>query len=324
MDPLILIPLGIAIVLSFWVSLIEATYLTVRPAPLRLASDNGDRRAITAIDITNDKTRLVSTTTFVDTFSNVVIATTVGLALSSVLGNYGWVVSAIFGSLAIMVFLYLFPKAMGIENSSRMALVLARTSSGLLRILSPVAVPLTTFAGHLSRRVLPNRSDGDSSSLVNEFEDFLILLERAGHVGPDAGKVIRSALTSSHSLAKDFVTPAHAIISIPAKSTVLDALKVMGESTHPHLPIHDGDPLMYIGAVTFGSLSPALASGKLTDSVMSYAVQPARVDAKDATATVMDRMEQAKVTMAFVYEGDRILGLVTLTNILEVVLGLEV
>ena len=36
MNPIIYIPLCVAIILSFWVSLIEATYLTVRTAPLRL------------------------------------------------------------------------------------------------------------------------------------------------------------------------------------------------------------------------------------------------------------------------------------------------
>lgn len=323
MDPIVYLPLCIAIVLSFWVSLIEATYLTVRPASLRLAGESGDGRAITAINLTNEKTRLVSMTTFVDTFSNVVIATTVGLILSSILGDYGWIASAVFGSLIIMIFLYLLPKAMGIENSAKMAIVLAPSSNVLLKILSPVAVPLTSFAGRLSRKIIVNKSDANKSSLVNEFEDFLIMLERAGHVAPDAGKVIRSALSSSQSLAGDFVTPAHQIVSVAATSNVLEALKVMGESTHPHLPIKDENS-DYVGAVTFGSLSPALANGRLTDNILGYSVQPARVDAKDATATVMDRMQEANVTMAFVHQGDRILGVVTLTDILEVVLGLKV
>jgi Mg2+/Co2+ transporter CorB len=140
MNPLLVIPLLVAILLSFWISLVEATYLTARPAPLRLASESGERKANTAISITNEKTRLVSTTTFVDTFANVVIATTVGLILSNILGDYGWVFSAVFGSLAIMVFLYLLPKAIGIENSTRMAILLAPSTNFLLRILSPVLV----------------------------------------------------------------------------------------------------------------------------------------------------------------------------------------
>ncbi|MDG6905928.1 MAG: DUF21 domain-containing protein [Nitrososphaerota archaeon] len=324
MNPLLVIPLLVAILLSFWISLVEATYLTARPAPLRLASESGERKANTAISITNEKTRLVSTTTFVDTFANVVIATTVGLILSNILGDYGWVFSAVFGSLAIMVFLYLLPKAIGIENSTRMAILLAPSTNFLLRILSPVAVPLTSFAGRLSISIVKKRTESDSRTLVNEFEDFLILLERAGHVAPDAGKVIRSALSSSSSLAKDFVTPTPQLVSVSSTSSVLDALKIMGESGHPHLPIRIDGKIGVAGAVSFGSLSPAMAKGKFNDSIMPYAVQPPRVEPEDSTSTVMDRMEEAKLTMAFVHEGQAILGMVTLTDVLEVVLGIKV
>ena len=203
-----------------------------------------------------------------------------------------------------MIFLYLLPKAMGIENSARMAILLAPSSNALLRVLSPIAVPLTSFAARLSRKIVIENPVETQDSLVNEFEDFLIMLERAGHVAPDAGKVIRSALSSSRSLAGNFVTPAHEIVSVAANSNVQEALKVMGESTHPHLPIRDENSV-YVGAVTFGSLSPAMANGKFSDSILNYVVQPARVDAKDATATVMDRMEAANVTMAFVYQEEK-------------------
>lgn len=307
-------------ILSFWISLVEATYLTVKVGPLRVPSAEGNRRATTAIKITNEKTRLVSATTFVDTFSNVVIATSIGLILSAVLGPYGWDVSTIFGSLVIMIFLYLLPKTLGIENSVRMSMRLAHSSDLLLRILSPIAVPLTSFAGRLSRKFV-DRSDG--STLVNEFEDFLVLLERAGHLAPDAGKVIRSAMSASKSLAGDFATPAEKIISLPVSSKVSDALRVMGESGHPHLPVKDAAGI-YVGAVTFGSLSPAMAKSRFSDDILDYSVKPARVKADDPAVTVMDRMEAAKVTMAFVHEGEKVLGIVTLTDILEVTLGMKV
>jgi putative hemolysin len=324
MDPFVYVPLFIAVILSFWISLVEATYLTVRPAPLRLASESGNRRADVAIRITNEKTRLISTTTFVDTFSNVVIATTAGIILSSSLGAYGWIISAIFGSLLIMIFLYLIPKAIGIENSFRMAITLSHSSDVLLRVLSPIAVPLTSFAGRLSGRFIVDRAKTDSRTLVNEFEDFLILLERAGHVAPDAGKVIRSALSSTHSLAKDFLTPAQEIVSIEDTSTVEQALKLMGQSSHPHVPIRNARLKTYVGAVTFSSLCPAMANGRFSDSVIGYAVEPARVSVDDPAVAVMDRMEHAQVTMAFVYQEDAIAGMITLTDILEVILGMKV
>ncbi len=70
-----------AIFVSFWSSLVEATYLTLRPFSLSSSINGGSTRATKALEIVNEKTRLVSVTTFIDTISNVVLASTIGLIL---------------------------------------------------------------------------------------------------------------------------------------------------------------------------------------------------------------------------------------------------
>jgi putative hemolysin len=321
-NPIVYLFLGAATFISFWSSLVEATYLTVRPHSLSSASNRQEGHAREALHIANEKTRLISTTTFLDTISNVVLATTMGLILSDAFGPIGWVYSAVIGSLVIMIILYLLPKAIGVENSVRMALTLAPSSYAVLRVLSPIALPLTSLARSLSRRIVgaPTLKEQD---LVNEFEDFLLMLEKAGHIESGAGKILRTALTSSKSTARDALTPVKEIVAVNEAASVLDTLKIMGRSNHPHLPISDKAEV-YVGAVTFRSLSKALAAGNLTDSVLNYMVQPAKVNSSDPVATVMDKMEKLGVTMAFVMDEGRIVGMITLTDILEVVLGMKV
>ena len=53
-------------------------------------------------------------------------------------------------------------------------------------------------------------------------------------------------------------------------------------------------------------------------------VQPAKVDADETAASVMDKMQKAGVTMAFVSEGGKLVGMVTVTDILEVILGTKI
>ncbi|MDA4122783.1 MAG: CNNM domain-containing protein [Thaumarchaeota archaeon] len=315
--------LAVAATLSFWVSLVEATYLTVRPSSLMSAADDGEKRAKKAMEITENKTRLVSTTTLVDTICTVVLATTVGLILSENFGPVGFVYSTVLGSLLIMVFLYLLPKAIGIENATRMAISMAPSSEVLLKTLSPLAVPLTMFASGLSRKIV-RRPENPDRSLVNEFQDFLLMLEKAGHVEPEAGKIIRSALSSSKSTAGEIMTPTARMVTIDVGSTVLEALKTMGKSNHPHLPVFDGSKATYVGAVTFRSLSRPIASEMFSDRIREYLIQPAKVDDDEAAAAVVDRMTEARTTMAFVFDQGKVTGMVTLTDIMEVVLGMKV
>jgi len=187
--------LVVAVFVSFWSSLVEATYLTLRPFSLSSSIVNGSTRASTALEIVSEKTRLVSVTTFIDTVSNEVLAPTIGLTLPDYFGPIGWVYSAVGGSFVIMTLLYLLPKAIGIENALRMSVVLAPSTKAVIGLLAPLAVPLTNFVRTLSERLVgkPGYKEVD---LAAEFEDVVTMLEKAGHIEPDAGRLLRTALVS--------------------------------------------------------------------------------------------------------------------------------
>jgi CBS domain containing-hemolysin-like protein len=317
------IALVVAIFSSFWSSLVEATYLTLRPFSLSSSIGSGSPKAEAALKIVNEKTKLVSVTTFVDTISNVVLATTIGLILSDAFGPIGWVYSAVGGSLIIMTLLYLLPKAIGIENALRMAIMFAPSTEAMMSLLAPLTIPLTHVARGLSVRLVgkPGYREVD---LAAEFEDVVTMLEKAGHIEPDAGRLLRTALTSSKTDAIDVVTPVKEIVSIDSGATVLDALKTMGQTNHPRMPVYDQERKMYVGAVTSRTISRAASRDHLDQGIHDYMIQPARVSKDDGLATVIDQMQEAGATIAFVYDGENMVGMITLSDILERLLGIKV
>lgn len=313
-----------AVFTSFWSSLVEATYLTLRPFSLSSAIGSASPGPTKALAIANEKTKLVSVTTFTDTISSVVLATTIGLILSSYFGPIGWVYSAVGGSFIIMVLLYLLPKAIGIENALRMSVTLAPSTKVVIDSLSPFAVPLTKLARRLSEGLV-GRPSYREVDLADEFEDVVTMLEKAGHIEPDSGRLLRTALASSRRTdAVDAMTPENEIISIPKSATVFDALKAMGETKHPRMPVFDKSRNQFIGAVTFKTVSKAISRDLIDSSIIDYIVQPAQVLKDDALATVIEKMQDAGTTIAFVYDGDRMIGMVTLSDILERLLGVKV
>ncbi len=317
------ISLVAAIFVSFWSSLVEATYLTLRPFSLSSSMGDGASSAAKALEIVSEKTQLVSVTTFLDTISNVVLATTIGLILSDIFGPIGWVYTSIAGSFAIMTLLYLLPKAIGIENALRMSIVLAPSTKAITTALSPVAVPLTNLARRLSESLVgkPGYKEVD---LAAEFEDVVTMLEKAGHIEPDAGRLLRTALASSNITALDAVTPAGEIDSIPSDATVFEALKAMGQTNHPRMPVYDKKHKMYIGAVTFRTISRAISRDLIDSGIHDYMIQPAKVSKDEGLASVIERMQDAGTTIAFVLDGESIVGVITLSDIIERLLGLKV
>jgi len=322
-DWYVYLALGVAVAVSFWMSLVEATFLTVRPLSLTTESTAGNSRATRAIKIVGEKTKLVSSTTLISTFSDVVLTSATGLILSSAFGPEGWILTVVIASLVIMVFLNLLPKAIGIENSVRMAIFLAPSTGILLAALAPVALPLTKLAKTLSQAIV-GKPAYEKEALVDEFESLLIMLERAGEIEPDSGRILRSALASSKTTAGDIFTPIGEIVAVEAGSDVKEALRLMGKSNHPHLPVYDSKAGVYMGAVTFRSLFRAFSAEGISDGVVRYMVQPAKVDVDDTAASVMDRMRKAGVTIAFVSERGKLVGMVTVTEILELILGTKI
>ena len=313
-----------AVFTSFWSSLVEATYLTLRPFSLSSAIGSASPGPTKALAIANEKTKLVSVTTFTDTISSVVLATTIGLILSSYFGPIGWVYSAVGGSFIIMVLLYLLPKAIGIENALRMSVTLAPSTKVVIDSLSPFAVPLTKLARRLSEGLV-GRPSYREVDLADEFEDVVTMLEKAGHIEPDSGRLLRTALASSRRTdAVDAMTPENEIISNPQPATLFDALKAMGETKHPRMPVFDKSRNQFIGAVTFKTVSKAISRDLIDSSIIDYIVQPAQVLKDDALATVIEKMQDAGTTIAFVYDGDRMIGMVSLSDILERLLGVKV
>ncbi|MDV3244835.1 MAG: CNNM domain-containing protein [Nitrososphaerales archaeon] len=320
---IVYVSLAVATVLSFWSSMVEATYLTLHPFSLNSSIRDGSSNAGKALAIVGEKTKLVSVTTFIDTISNVVLASSIGLILAEFFGPIGWVYSAVLGSLVIMTLLYLLPKAIGIENSLRMAIYLAPTSKFVLESLSPIAVPMTSLARALSQRIV-GKSSYREADLVDEFEDVVTMLEKAGHIEPDAGRLLRTALASSRSTANDILTDIEQIVHVLSEGTVYDALRAMGRTNHPRLPVFDPTKKLYIGAVTFRTISRAIDRDHFNESVVDYMIQPAKVAKAEGLASVMEKMQDAGTTIAFVYDGNSMVGMITLSDIIEQLLGVKV
>ena len=320
---IVYIVLAIAVLVSFWYSLVEATYLTLRPFSLSSSIGDGSSKAAAALEIVSEKTRLVSATTFVDTVSNVVLASAIGLVLSDYFGPIGWVYSAIGGSFVIMILLYLLPKAIGIENALKMSVVLAPSTKAIMRVLAPLTIPFTRLARSLSERLVgaPGYKEVD---LAAEFEDVVTMLEKAGHIEPDAGRLLRTALASSKTTAADVVTPTDEIVSIDSKTTVLEALKTMGQTNHPRMPVYDAERKMYLGAVTSRTISKAVSRDHMDQGIREYMIQPAKVSKDEGLASVIDQMQEAGATIAFGFDGEKMVGMSTLSDILERLLGVKV
>ena len=98
----------------------------------------------------------------------------------------------------------------------------------------------------------------------------------------------------------------------------------MGQTNHPRMPVYDAKRKMYIGAVTAITISKAVSRDQIDWGIHDYMIQPARVSSDDGLPTVIDKMQDAGTTIAFVFDEERMIGMITLSDILERLLGVKV
>jgi CBS domain containing-hemolysin-like protein len=311
-----------AAIASFYIALVEATYLTVKRPSLFSMQKGGSSNATKALRITEEKAKLVSVTTFIDTVSNVVLVTTMGLVLSEIYGPLGWIVSVVFGSLLIMIFLYLIPKTIAVENPVKMAVALSPATLATIEAMSPIAGPLAGLAKRMAALMGSKRVYAEDE-ISEELESLVDMLEADSRFGPDAGRMIRTTLASSQYTVMDVATPADKIVSVDADATVIEALKVMGSSRHPRIPVFDKSKEEFVGVMTFRSLARGISESGVGGKILKYLVQPARVEADASIASVMDSMSSTGVTIAFVYQDGKMTGVITITDLLECILGFK-
>jgi len=311
-----------AAIVSFCIALVEATYLTVKRPPLLSMEKGGSHNAEKALRITGEKAKLVSVTTLIDTVANVVLVTTMGIVLSALFGPLGWVVSVLVGSLLIMVFLSLIPKTIAVENPVKMAVALSPGTLATVDALAPVSGPLAGLARRMAALVGGKRVYSEDE-ISEEMESAIDMLEADSRFGPDAGRMIRTTLASSQYTVMDVATPAEKIVSVAVDATVMEVLSAMGSSRHPRIPVFDRGKAEFVGVVTFHSLAQAISEDGVRDKALKYLVQPARVEADASIASAMDSMSGAGVTIAFVYQEGKMIGVITITDLLERIFGFK-
>ncbi len=69
-------------------------------------------------------------------------------------------------------------------------------------------------------------------------------------------------------------------------------LKLIGNPNHTRLPVYEGTKREFVGAITFRSVSRAIADGRFDDLASAYMTQAARVEGDDSVAVIMDRMQK--------------------------------
>lgn len=229
-------------------------------------------------------------------------------------------------SAVTIVFAELVPKMIGINNKEAVVLVLSPAMNIVSQVFRPVVFVFETVVKHLVRAGQGGfRGQGmqDDRAGLLELRAATALARATRIIGPMEERIVMSAVQLSAQTVADAMVPAKDIATISAGMSLMDALIAAHTHMHTRYPVCRvaDQPQSIDGYITFKDIVTALKVDP-SGSGLSGILRPiSRISAKTTLAKALTDMIRDRVHIALVMDGSAVLGLLTMEDIVEELVG---
>ncbi|MCO5165612.1 MAG: hemolysin family protein [Planctomycetes bacterium] len=213
------------------------------------------------------------------------------------------------------------PKAVALQHPRRVALTLARPLLAFSRALGPLVWLLNGGAALFLRllRVRPVPPHARAHS-VAELAMLVDETQRAGFLAAEQADVLRNVFRLSGRTAREMMVPLDRVGLLDLRWPPARVLDAVIEGAHTRMPVCDGERARLVGLVNTKDLFRVLVRDGAPD--VRAVLRPLTfVEAGARAEDLLRDMRRRRVHLAVVREGGAPLGVVTLEDVLEEIVG---
>lgn len=309
----------IALGFSFLCSIAEAVILSVTTPYVALMQQQGRSAGVLLAKLKQEINSSLAAILTLNTIAHTVGAAGAGAQAAKVFGNaYLGVASGVL-TLLILVFSEIIPKTLGAHYWKQLAPVTAYLLQGLIWILYPFV--------KLSEALTRGLSHGPGLTGFNR-EELAVMAELSaseGHLERHETRILQNLLRLRETRVTDAMTPRTVIFSLSENLTVEEFFWKYGSERFSRIPIYAEAPDRLNGFVLRSDLLLAQARGNTDSRLSTYRRQMSALPSTTSLARAFDEfLRQRAHIMMVVDEYGTLKGILTLEDILETLLGLEI
>ena len=309
----------IALGFSFLCSIAEAVILSVTTPYITLMQQQGRRAGTLLAALKQDLNSTLAAILTLNTIAHTVGAAGAGAQAAEVFGNaYVGVASGIL-TLLILVFSEIIPKTLGAHYWKQLAPATAYALRGLIWILYPFV--------KLSELLTRGLTHGPGLTGFNreELAAMAELSAEEGQLEQQETMILKNLLRLRDSRVTDAMTPRTVIFSLPENISVEEFFWKYGSERFSRIPIYGEEPGHLNGFVLRSDLLLAQARGNTDTRLSTYRREISALPVSSTLSQAFDEfLRQRAHIMIIVDEYGGIAGILTLEDILETLLGLEI
>jgi len=317
----------ISIFFSFLCSILEAVLLSVTPTFINLKKQEGKDYALTLEALKKDVDKPLIAILTLNTIAHTLGAMMVGIEAESL--DYEWnilgintvgIVSAIMTFL-ILVASEIIPKTIGATYWKNLANF---ASKALTVLIFPLKWSGILWLLQLTTKLIGGKGHGS----VFSRETFMAMTDMAHEEGvfqENESKIIKNLLTFKEVFAKDVMTPRTVIKTEDETTTVEDFFKRNLNLRFSRIPVYSDNPDNIIGLVLKDEIFKEMALDNNTKKLSELKRNIIVVNRSLPIPTLFEQLVESRNHMALVVdEYGSVSGLVTMEDVIETLLGLEI
>ncbi len=309
----------LAIGVSFFCSILEAVLLSVSRSYVLMLKKKHHAAGGTLQDFKEDIDRPLSAILSLNTIAHTAGAVGVGAQAEVVFGDVYVALTSAVLTLLILVISEIIPKTLGANYWRELAVFTARSLKVIMFIMYPLVV--------LSRMVTNLIAKSDEIRLFSreEFSAQVDIGTRAGVFAEKESRIFKNLIRFSSLRATDIMTPRIVVIMFDEQIVISQIIKKIEKLRVSRIPVYIDNPDNMTGYVLKDDLLLSMARGethrRLRDFRRDISILPEMLKLGDVFESLLEKQEHIAI---LVDEYGQFSGLVTLEDVVETLLGMEI
>jgi CBS domain containing-hemolysin-like protein len=326
---LLIIFFTLSIVFSFLCSIWEAVLLSVNTSYIKRKVQEGHEAGLLLEGFKKDIDKPLSAILTLNTIAHTVGAIGVGAQAGKIFGEnnlsfggfaigYESIIAALM-TLAILILSEIIPKTIGANMWKSLVPFTARSVKWLIRVLWPLV--------WLSQRITKGLKRDKDKSVLSRAD-----ITALTHVGEETGAlhrkesaIIRNLLRLKELTVRDIMTPRVVMMTAPETMTCGEFYDLHGETPFSRIPVYLDKEEHITGMVLKDTILSQVASDHHDTALTAVRIPVAFLEDHLSITDVMERLSKQRAHLAIVVDDyGSISGLVTMEDVMETLLGIEI
>ena len=309
-----------AMLISFMCSILEATLMSTPLSYINMREDEGYKYAPRFKQYKTENARPIAAILTLNTIANTIGAAGVGAQATEVFGSQWFGLVSAVTTILILVFSEIIPKTIGTRYYKKLMAFTTNT----LRFIIILLFPIVWVVEKLSKSI----SDTDEEEAAVSREEVAAMADMAEDeevIDEDENKIIQNVIRLDDIKAEDVMTPTTVAAIAPEKMTLKQFYKDKRYSHFSRIPVYSDSDEFITGYILRSEALELLTEDKFNMTLGDIRRDIVMYKEQMPVSEIWDSMLSNKQHIACVIdEYGSFQGIITLEDIIETIVGLEI